>query len=264
MAARNVLVAGIALAVTGLATGCGGDAKPSAAPVTSLHGPVLAAQVAAALAGVRSAHFHGTVVAGAAPGEAGVPATMDMVVTQAAGSGVITTVKPTSKMLIIDVGGRIYTKMDAAAAKAGGGSPSGAVGADSTFPDALTDRWVYSPDYSASTSPDGAMSVTETTTSALGHRSLHGMADSLRGPTGLGSPILDTVGSAELDHHSCHVISLQDGTKIYVDRDTLLPVRYTTAAKSTDGASDLSLDGYNAPVSITAPAGAVSMESLFH
>lgn len=206
-------------------------------------------------------------VVGAAPNEPGVASTIDVIVTQDASSAVVTTVKKHSTTNIIEVGGRIYTKMDAAAAIAGIGSvdsPSGAVVADPGFPGALTDRWVYTPVYTSSTSSNGSLSVTESTTGPLGERSLHILAESLRHPGISDSPLLDAVGSADREQHACYVLSRRDGSELFIDRQTLLPVRFTTLATNMDGASNVSLDRYNAALSIKAPAGAVSMESLLH
>jgi hypothetical protein len=90
------------------------------------------------------------------------------------------------------------------------------------------------------------------------------MAESLRVPGRFDFPILDAVGRAEMHQHDCYVLARRDGSRLFVDSRTFLPVRFTTATTAIDGASDLAMDAYNAPLSIVAPVGAVSMASLFH
>jgi hypothetical protein len=245
---RNAIVGGMVLTTLTAAAGCsGGTSKPASAPVSTIQGPALTVRIAAALDQVRSAHLHGTFVAGGAPGESGTASTMDFVVTQDASSGTLMTAKNHSTTSMIEIDSRIYTKT-----VAGTENPEQA------------NRWVYSPASSTSTSSGGGMSVEASSTPSGSAQPLHKMAESLRVPGPFDSSILDAVGHAEMHQHDCYVLARRDGSRLFVDSRTFLPVRFATATTAIDGASDLAMDAYNAPVSIVAPVGAVNMASLFH
>lgn len=254
MAGRKLVAVGITLAAISITAGCGGGSGGSGSdptPAAELHGPALVQQVASALDKADSAHLHGTLSNLQDGGGTNLAGTFDASVTRTSQSGSITT--PSSGALKeIILPDKVYLNGDAAFWKSSVSSqdPTSGGSPDSTVLAKLANRWVFAPADSSSTGPGS------------GDYSLTGLAASLKKPAAGSSPVLDSVSSAQVDGNKVYVISQKDGSKLYVDQKSLLPVRLVNSASSADGAASIDIDDYNAKVSIVAPAGAVSMTTL--
>jgi hypothetical protein len=268
VAARNVVASGIAFAAMALSAGCGAGVTTrsattaSATPAAELHGRALAVRVAAALDTVRSARFTGTVSAPQDDPDPGSSGTLTAVVTPDAESGNLKTFSEGTLAMVM-VNGDFYFRADSAFFKSSDDDSSAA--ATSLFNGIaakFADHWLSMPLSSASTS-GSEDSDDDDAPPPGGNITLHELTGSLWHPTADDSPILDTVTAATIDGHDAYVLSRRDGSKLYVDQQTLLPVRLNNSTTSAYGPCSLGVDHYNAVVSIVAPSGAVNLLSLF-
>jgi hypothetical protein len=247
---RKLAVAGMALAAVAITAGCSSNSSSADSTPTSAagwHGAQLSQRVAAALDNATSAHLHGTL--SNLQGSTGLTGTLDALANHSSESGTVSTHGSGALKMVI-TGAKVYLNGDAGFWKSSASSDdqdSAQQGA--ALASALANRWVFVP------------ADNSTPTSAEGY-TLADLATTFRNDGSGSGTVLDTVTAANLNGHQVYVISKKDGSKLYVDQTTLLPVRMVNSAASTGGAVSIDFDRYNAKVSIVAPSGAVSMNSV--
>ena len=270
--------AGITLAAMTLTAACGASSSkgPTTTPASDLHGKALVLRVADAVDKASSAHVTGVVKNSSDDSDsdsADFTGHLDASMTRNAESGTIST--PGSALIkLVFLGSAAYLYGNAAYWNSNFGGGDTADPADPVVAGKLANRWLSLGDGGESVSGSGSSlgggsTQTQTQTQSSqsdkpGLSNLHQFATMLRHPDSAKQAKLDTVTTALIVGHQTYVLSQQDGSKLYVDQQTLLPVHLDEPASSQDGETSITFDDYNAHVSIVAPVGAISMSAVFN
>ena len=266
-------MAGITLTAIAAAAGCSSSSGSAAAatPAADLKGRALVLKVADAIDKQSSVHVSGTVKDTQQDGTTpSIDGQLDASMTRSAESGTLSSENNgLLKLVFVDNTMYMYGNSAFWASNVGGSSAGepGTAGdggpSDPELTAKLANHWLSLPADGASATGTGS-STGETSASSNpgGFGNLHDLSDELRHPTKDDSPMLDPVTSAAIDGHQTYVLSQQDGSKLYVDQHTLLPVHMNNSAKSPGGESSVHFDRYNAAVTIVAPTGATDMTTL--